>query len=48
VSTFDWSGRRVYVNVTREQVRSAPAWDPLTMAGAIEREQVHRHFGWPV
>lgn len=30
VTEIDWTGRRVYVNVTREQVRSAPAWDPLT------------------
>jgi hypothetical protein len=35
------------MNVTRDQVRSAPAWDPLAMTDEISEEDLHRHFGWP-
>ncbi len=47
VSSVDWGDRRVNVNVTREEVRSAPAWDPLAMVDEIRLAQLHRHFGWP-
>jgi hypothetical protein len=47
VTDVDWGGRRVSVNVTRERVSSAPAWDPLAMADEIADQRVHRHFGWP-
>ncbi len=47
VTDIDWPERRVNVNVTREQVRSAPAWDPLAMADQVAERQLHRHFGWP-
>jgi hypothetical protein len=47
VSSVDWGDRRVRVNVTREEVRSAPAWDPLAMVDEIQLAQLHRHFGWP-
>ena len=35
------------MNVTRDQVRSAPAWDPLAMADEVSEDALHRHFGWP-
>ena len=47
VKDADWSNRRVNVNVTREQVKSAPAWDPLALADQASEEALHRHFGWP-
>jgi hypothetical protein len=47
VSGVDWVERRVNVNVTRDQVRSAPAFDPVTIADEVIQEQLHRHFGWP-
>lgn len=47
VTAIDWSGRRVDVNVSREQVRSAPSWDPSALEDEILLAQVHRHFGWP-
>ena len=47
VTDIDWGGRRIVVNVTRERVRSAPAWDPLAMADAMAERRLHRHFGWP-
>jgi hypothetical protein len=47
ITDIDWGGQRVDVNVTREQVNSAPTWDPLAIADAIAEERLHRHFGWP-
>lgn len=47
VTDIDWVERRVNVNVTREQVKSAPAWDPLAMTDKVAEQQLHRHFGWP-
>jgi hypothetical protein len=47
VKDIDWCGERINLNVTRDQVRSAPAWDPLAMADEVSEEQLHRHFGWP-
>ena len=47
VKDIDWFGERINMNVTREQVQSAPAWDPLAMADEVSEDQLHRHFGWP-
>jgi hypothetical protein len=47
VKDIDWFGHHINMNVTRDQVRSAPAWDPLAMADEVSEEQLHRHFGWP-
>ncbi len=47
VTDIDWGERRVVVNVTRERVQSAPAWDPLAMADEMAEQRLHRHFGWP-
>ena len=44
---IDWSEDRINVNVTRDQVKSSPTWDPLAMADHIGEQQLHRHFGWP-
>lgn len=35
------------MNVTRDQVRSAPAWDPLAMMDKASEDALHSHFGWP-
>jgi hypothetical protein len=47
VTEIDWTDHRIRLNVTRDQVRSSPAWDPLAMADQVSEEQFHRHFGWP-
>ena len=47
VMEIDWSEHRINVNVTRDQVKSSPAWDPLAMADQVGEQQLHRHFGWP-
>ena len=47
VKDIDWFGEHIDMNVSRDQVRSAPAWDPLALADQASEEQLHRHFGWP-
>jgi hypothetical protein len=47
VKDIDWSKHRVNVDVTRDQVKSSPAWDPLALADQVGEQQLHRHFGWP-
>ena len=47
VKDIDWFAEQVNMNVTRDQVRSAPAWDPLAMMNEASEEELHRHFGWP-
>ena len=47
VKEIDWSEERINVNVTRHQVKSSPAWDPLAMTDNIGEQHLHRHFGWP-
>ena len=47
VKTVDWFGRRIAMNVNREQIKSAPEWDPLAMMDEASEAALHRHFGWP-
>ena len=47
VKGIDWSKHRINVNVSRDQVKSSPPWDPLAMADQVGEQQLHRHFGWP-
>jgi len=44
---IDWSEHRVNVDVTRDQVKSSPVWDPLALADQVGEQKLHRHFGWP-
>jgi hypothetical protein len=46
VKEIDWLERRVKLNVTRDQVKSAPPWDPVAMVDQIGEQQLHRHYGW--
>jgi hypothetical protein len=47
VKDIDWFDRRINMNVGRDRVQSAPAWDPLALADQAREERLHRHFGWP-
>ena len=37
VKDIDWFGEHINMNVSRDQVRSAPAWDPLAMVNESAR-----------
>jgi hypothetical protein len=47
VTAVDRADREVKLNVTRDQVKSAPAWDPLATTDEVSEQQLRRHFGWP-
>ena len=47
VKDVDWFGERINMNVSRDQVKSAPAWDPAAMMDELSEDAFHRHFGWP-
>jgi hypothetical protein len=43
---IDWSGRRIVVDVTRQQIKDSPEYDPaLIPEGYLER--LHAHYGRP-
>ena len=47
VKKIDSAERHIAVNVTREQIKTSPAWDPLALADPAGEESYHSHFGWP-
>jgi hypothetical protein len=47
VTDVDWFDHQVRLNVTRDQVYSAPPWDPLAIMDEVDEQQLRRHFGWP-
>jgi PRC-barrel domain len=47
VAGIDRQARDVRLDVPRERVQSAPAWDPLAMMDAIAEERVSGHFRPP-
>jgi uncharacterized protein YrrD len=46
VRTVEWSDRHVRLDVTREQVSTSPAWDPLVAFNEFEKTHLHDHYGW--
>jgi hypothetical protein len=46
VKTIDWFDRHVELNVSREQVKASPPWDPLTAFNDDYAKRLHRHYGW--
>lgn len=46
VEEIDWLERHIRLNVTRDQVKSSPPWDPVTMIDRIGEQRLHSHFGW--
>jgi sporulation protein YlmC with PRC-barrel domain len=47
VRTISWSDRDISLDVTREQVKGSPAWDPLTKLERSDQERLHGYYGWP-
>ena len=35
------------LDISREQVRASPKWDPLVAFDEIYAKRLHRHYGWP-
>jgi sporulation protein YlmC with PRC-barrel domain len=48
VEEINWMGRQVKLNVTRDQVKASPPWDPLAMINQDYVTRLHRHYRWPL
>ena len=46
VSEISWSQRKIYLDVTRGQVKASPAWDPAAIINDIYEKRLHGHYGW--
>ena len=46
VKGVDWSDRHVRLDVSREQVKTSPPWDPMVAFNEIEKTHLHKHYGW--
>ena len=47
VTAIDWLNHEIRLNVTGEQVKSSPPWDPLSLLNEDYATQLHQHYGWP-
>lgn len=47
IEKVTWVEARVYVNVTREQVKNSPEYDPSSEPSRSYEEQLHLHYGGP-
>lgn len=46
VKGVDWSDRQITLDLTRDKVKSSPAWDYTnTIEGTFEK-RLHSHYGW--
>ena len=48
VEDLDWMGREVKLNVTREQVKASPPWDPPATISDDYVSRLHDHYRWPL
>ena len=48
VKDIEWSDRHVFLDVSRERVKSSPPWDPMVSFNELYRKQLHEHYGWPL
>jgi hypothetical protein len=47
VKSIEWFDRHVELEVSREQVKASPAWDPLDAFTQVYAKRLHKHYGWP-
>jgi len=47
VDIVDWDGSSIHVNVTREQVKQSPEYDPNAPLGRSYEGELHEHYGYP-
>ncbi len=47
VKSIDWFDRHIELDVSREQVKSSPPWDPLDAFTQLYAKRLHTHYGWP-
>ena len=47
VTSVDWSYSEVRLNVSREQVKASPPWNPAEVVEQVYERRLHKHYGWP-
>ncbi|MDR3438141.1 PRC-barrel domain-containing protein [Telmatospirillum sp.] len=47
VQKIRWSDRQIRLDVTRDQVKSCPPWDPIHTTDQTYEKKLHSHYGWP-
>jgi hypothetical protein len=47
VESVDWNEGRVFVNMTKEQIKDSPEYDPYNAIPRSYEAELHRHYGYP-
>jgi len=47
VESVDWNEGRVFVNMSKEQVKNSPEYDPSNAIPRSYEAELHRHYGYP-
>ena len=47
VTAISWSNHDITLDVSREQVKASPAWDPAGLINRGEEQTLHEFYGWP-
>jgi sporulation protein YlmC with PRC-barrel domain len=47
VTGLAWSDRHITVDVSREQVKTSPTWDPAQAIDSYYEHHLHEHYRWP-
>ena len=47
VTAVDWTDQQITLDLTRDTVKSSPAWDPAHSIDAQFQRQLHGHYSWP-
>lgn len=46
ITGVSWAKSRVFVSLTRQQVKDAPAYDSTTALDRKREQEIYRHYGW--
>jgi hypothetical protein len=46
VNAVECSEQHIRLDLSREQVRISPVWDPMIAFNELERTHLHQHYGW--
>ena len=47
VTHVSWSERQIELDVSCNQVRESPPWDPADLVDRAYEERLHSHYSWP-
>ena len=47
VVSIEWGENQIRLNVSRDQVKASPPWDPVAVVDQTYEQRLHGHYGWP-